>query len=160
MIEVDDRSIKLKTHDIIIYQTQERKVDPHPKSVNSKEVNFVHPWVVYHLKMKSTGVYLYDSSEVSPMSLIFFGRDFKIGQEALDDGSVLETIAVDDFVKFNCENRTSVVFKELRRALDELLEFKVSVANIVNNSTRLHAHHFLLSSIHLAQRPIQQMAVT
>ena len=93
-------------------------------------MNFVHPWVVYHLKMKSTGVYLYDSSEVSPMSLIFFGRDFKIGQEALDDGSVLETIAVDDFVKFNCENRTSVVFKELRRALDELLEFKVSVGSI------------------------------
>ena len=45
------------------------------------------------------------------MSLIFFGRDFRIGTETLDDGSVLETIAVDDFVKFNCENRTSVVFK-------------------------------------------------
>ena len=86
-------------------------MDPHPKSVNAKEVNFTHPWVVYHLKMKSTGVYLYDSSEVSPMSLIFFGRDFRIGTETLDDGAVLETIAVDDFVKFNCENRTSVVFK-------------------------------------------------
>ena len=45
------------------------------------------------------------------MSLIFFGRDFRIGTETLDDGSVLETIAVDDLVKFNCENRTSVVFK-------------------------------------------------
>ena len=98
-------------------------------------MNFVHPWVVYHLKMKSTGVYLYDSSEVSPMSLIFFGRDFKIGQEALDDGSVLETIAVDDFVKFNCENRTSVVFKELRRALDELLEFKVSNPGVTDWDT-------------------------
>ena len=46
-------------------------MDPHPKSVNAKEVNFVHPWVVYHLKMKSTGVYLYDSSEVSFIHLPF-----------------------------------------------------------------------------------------
>ena len=46
-------------------------MDPHPKSVNAKEVNFTHPWVVYHLKMKSTGVYLYDSSEVSIINLAF-----------------------------------------------------------------------------------------
>ena len=119
----------------IMKTIQERKVEAHPKSVNAKEVDFIHPWVVYHLKMKSTGVYLYDSSEVSPMSLIFFGRDFKIGQEVLGDGTVLETITVDDFVKFNCENRTSIVFKELRGALDELLEFKVSNPGVTNWDT-------------------------
>jgi ATP-dependent RNA helicase DHX36 len=110
----------------VMQTAQERKVDAHPKSVNSKESNFRHPWLVYHLKMKSTGTFIYDSSEVSPMSLIFFGRDFRIGEEILEDGTVLETIAVDDFVKFNCAAKTSVVFRELRRALDELLEFKAS----------------------------------
>ena len=110
----------------VMQTATERKVDAHPKSVNSKEADFRHPWVVYHLKMKSTGVYIYDSSEVSPMSLLFFGRHFRIGEDRLDDGTVLETIAVDNFVTFNCRNKTSVVFRELRRALDDLLTYKVS----------------------------------
>ena len=104
---------------------QERKVAPHPKSVNAKESNFVNPWAVYHLKMKSTSTYLYDTSEVSPMSLLFFGRDLRIGHETCGDGTVLETIAIDSFVKFNCASKTSKVFKELRNALDEVLSYKV-----------------------------------
>lgn len=98
----------------------ERKVDVHPKSVNAKETGFRYPWLVYHLKMKSSSTFIYDCSEVSPMSLIFFGRELRVGRDA-----DLETIAVDGFVKFNCGAETSVVFKDLRRALDEVLDHKV-----------------------------------
>ena len=82
--------------------------------------------------MKSTSVYVYDCSVVSPMSLIFFGQELRVGEQQLSDGQVIETIDVDRFVKFNCAAKTSVVFKELRRYLDELLAYKVSNPGITD----------------------------
>ncbi len=116
----------------ILSTLQERKVSVHPKSINAKECNFEHPWCVYHVKMQSTSTFVHDCTEVSPMSLIFFGKRLQIGQDNLNSGQVIETISVDRFVKFNCARDTGIVFKVLRRALDELLEFKVSHPGVTN----------------------------
>jgi ATP-dependent RNA helicase DHX36 len=104
----------------------DRRVVVHPKSVNAKESKFRHPWMVFHVKMKSSATYVHDCSEVSPLSLIFFGERLSAGEERTPDGVYLETIAVDDFVKFNCARHTSRIFKDLRKALDDLLECKVA----------------------------------
>ncbi len=113
----------------------ERKVSVHPKSVNSNECNFQHPWVAYHVKMQSTSTFIHDCSEVSPMSLIFFGEHLRRGEETLRDGRVVETISVDSFVKFNCARDTSNIFKILRKALDELLEYKISNPGVTDWDT-------------------------
>jgi ATP-dependent RNA helicase DHX36 len=108
-----------------ILQTRtDKRASIHPKSVNSRERHFKHPWLVYHQKMKSTAVNIFDCSEVSPMALLFFGEDLQVGHDVLPDGKIVETISVDSFVTFNCSRDTSKMFKILRRGLLELLEFK------------------------------------
>lgn len=116
----------------------DRRVEIHPKSVNAKESDFKYPWMVYHLKMKSTSTYVYDCSQVSPMSLIFFGKELNVGHEVIDrdeERIKIETISVDPFVKFNCRASTSLVFKDLRRELDKVLEYKVSNPGVTDWET-------------------------
>jgi len=103
----------------------ERRLFFHPKSVLVDETDFKYPWVVYHLKIVSTKPYLWDASMVSPLALLFFGETVKIGQELLSTGQNVETVSVDDFVKFNCEKRTSKLVQRLRIQLDKLLRKKV-----------------------------------
>ena len=97
----------------------------HPKSVLVDETSFKYPWVVYHLKIESANVYLWDASIVSPLALLFFGETVRIGQEKLSTGQIVETVSADDYVKFNCERRTSHVVQKLRLELDKILEKKI-----------------------------------
>jgi len=94
----------------------------HKKSVNASESHFRYPWCVYHLKLKGASVTVHDCSEVSPMSLIFFGEWKKTTRQP----NGVDTIVVDDFVKFKCDTDTEQIFVALRNALDELLEYKVA----------------------------------
>lgn len=52
---------------------EDGRVTIHPKSVNSNEREFEYPYVVYHKKMKTHAVNLYDCTMISPSPLIFFG---------------------------------------------------------------------------------------
>jgi len=97
----------------------------HPKSVLVDETSFRYPWVVYHLKIESVAVYLWDASIVSPLALLFFGETVRIGQERLSTGQIVETVSADDYIKFNCERRTSTLVQRLRLELDKILENKV-----------------------------------
>jgi len=110
----------------ILSTLTDRRVVIHPKSINATETKFRYPWMVYHLKMKSTSTYVHDCSEVSPMSLIFFGKGLFTDMRSNSNTNSMETIAVDPFVKFSCMRETSGVFKALRKALDELLQHKVA----------------------------------
>ena len=56
-----------------MYTQSDGKVCIHPKSVNVEETQFNHSWLVYHLKMRTSSIFLYDCTEVSPFSLLFFG---------------------------------------------------------------------------------------
>ncbi|TRY69262.1 hypothetical protein TCAL_13343 [Tigriopus californicus] len=103
----------------------ERRVSIHPKSVNASESDFKHPWMVYHVMMKGNSVLVHDCTEISPMSLIFFGESLKLKNEFLSDGTALESIQVDPFVTFNCSRETADLFKSLRAHWDKLLEMKI-----------------------------------
>lgn len=107
---------------VILKTNQEKRVELHPKSVNSQEIKYDYPWMVYHLKMKSSKVYLYDSSMVSPLSLVFFGKNLTKNQP--NNGQSI-TVTVDNFVKFRCDKKTFYLVSDLRTALNELLEYKI-----------------------------------
>jgi len=107
------------------------KTDPriifHLKSVNDHVRSFPYPWVVYHQKLKSTSVSLHDATVVSPLSLLFFGRYVRTGQDTIrDTGQQVDTVAADDYVKFNCEAATARLVQRLREHLDQLLLHKVT----------------------------------
>uniref|UniRef100_A0A8C5T3P8 ATP-dependent DNA/RNA helicase DHX36 n=1 Tax=Malurus cyaneus samueli TaxID=2593467 RepID=A0A8C5T3P8_9PASS len=103
-----------------VYTKPDGLVNIHPKSVNAVETEFHYDWLVYHLKMRTSSIYLYDCTEVSPYCLLFFGGDISI-QKDKDQ----ETIAVDDWIVFQSPARIAHLVKDLRKELDDLLQEKI-----------------------------------
>ena len=56
----------------------EGRVKFHPKCVNANETEFSSKWLVYHLKMKTAELCVFDSTMVSPYPLLFFGGDIDL----------------------------------------------------------------------------------
>jgi len=81
----------------------------HPRSINEKESEFESPFLLYHLKLKSTSIYLHDTTMVYPLPLLFFGR----GVDVCMEGG-LETIAVDKSIRFKCQESTANLVKVSR----------------------------------------------
>uniref|UniRef100_A0A9J7X9K5 ATP-dependent DNA/RNA helicase DHX36 n=1 Tax=Cyprinus carpio carpio TaxID=630221 RepID=A0A9J7X9K5_CYPCA len=103
-----------------VYTKADGKVCIHPKSVNAEETQFHYTWLIYHLKMKTTSLFLYDCTEVSPFSLLFFG-----GYISIQRDQDQETIAVDEWIVFQSPARIAHLVKDLRKELDMLLEEKI-----------------------------------
>ncbi|NXI19771.1 DHX36 helicase, partial [Irena cyanogastra] len=95
-------------------------VNIHPKSVNVEETEFHYNWLVYHLKMRTSSIYLYDCTEVSPYCLLFFGGDISIQKDNDQD-----TIAVDEWIVFQSPEKIANLVKKLRKELDDLLQEKI-----------------------------------
>uniref|UniRef100_T1IZC6 RNA helicase n=1 Tax=Strigamia maritima TaxID=126957 RepID=T1IZC6_STRMM len=92
----------------------------HPKSVNDSERYFESPWIVYHQRMKSTCVYIHDSSMVSPYPLLLFGGKLRCGAIDRKYG-----VTIDGWIKFWCPEERADLIMRLRNELDKLLEHKI-----------------------------------
>ena len=77
------RRNELKTH-------EDGKVECHPSSVNSEfGASFPFPWLVYCEKVKTSGVYIRDSTCVPAYAVLLLGGD--LDEEPDDDGRVAES---------------------------------------------------------------------
>ncbi|XP_008307701.1 ATP-dependent DNA/RNA helicase DHX36 [Cynoglossus semilaevis] len=110
-----------------VYTQADGKVCIHPKSVNAEETQFNYTWLIYHLKMKTSSIFLYDCTEVSPFSLLFFGGDITIQKD--EDQ---ETIAVDEWIIFRSPSRIAHLVKNLKKELDSLLQDKIQTPSPVD----------------------------
>jgi ATP-dependent RNA helicase DHX36 len=116
--------------------SNEKRLSIHLKSVNAKENIYRYPWLVYHEKLKSNGINLLDCGMVSPLALIFFGKYMKLSQKQMkyspDIGSHINTIIIDDFVTFDCDDVTANMIRKLRLHLDNLIEGKINYPGVSN----------------------------
>ncbi|XP_067002715.2 ATP-dependent DNA/RNA helicase DHX36 isoform X2 [Anabrus simplex] len=94
-------------------------VSLHPRSVNEREKMFESPFLVYYLKLKSSAIYLHDTTMVHPLPLLFFGGGIKYNAED-------KVISVNDVLRFTCQESTAFIILELKKCLDNLLEYKIS----------------------------------
>lgn len=113
-------SYSKKRQGVKVYTQADGKVSIHPKSVNAEETEFNYTWLIYHLKMRTSCIFLYDCTEVSPFSLLFFGGNITIQK---DEGE--ETVAVDEWIVFKSPARIAHLVKSLKKELDSLLEEKI-----------------------------------
>lgn len=88
---------------------EDGRVCIHPRSINEKETEFESPFLLYHLKLKSTSIYLHDTTMVYPLPLLFFGQGVDV---CIKDG--LEMIAVDSSIRFKCQESTANLVKVSR----------------------------------------------
>ena len=78
-----------------LWTKKDGRVKFHPKSVNSEENLFANKFMIYHQKMKSSAVFIHNSTMIPPLLLLFFGGEITVQR---DDAQ--EIIAVD---KKTCE---------------------------------------------------------
>ncbi|XP_067851023.1 ATP-dependent DNA/RNA helicase DHX36 [Heptranchias perlo] len=114
-----------------VFTKSDGRVNIHPKSVNAEEGDFHHNWLIYHLKMRTSSIYLYDCTEVSPYSLLFFGGDISIQKERDQ-----ETISVDEWIVFQSPSRIAHLVKDLKKELDALLQEKIKKPRPVDWNNR------------------------
>lgn len=100
---------------------EDGRVEIHPKSINSKEAEFRSRWLLYHQKIKSTSIFLHDTSMVEPYPLLFCGGKISWKEE---EGH--ETVYVDDDIKFHCSQETADLVIKLRKELDRVMEQKIT----------------------------------
>ncbi|XP_030852268.1 ATP-dependent DNA/RNA helicase DHX36 [Strongylocentrotus purpuratus] len=112
---------------------EDGRVQIHPKSVNANETTFSSKWLLYHLKLKSTSVFLHDTTMVEPYPLIFCG-----GKISWDDDQGHETVFVDDHIKFHCSQETAHLVIKLREELDRVMEQKITNPGPTNWSPASH----------------------
>uniref|UniRef100_A0AAR2KI43 ATP-dependent DNA/RNA helicase DHX36 n=1 Tax=Pygocentrus nattereri TaxID=42514 RepID=A0AAR2KI43_PYGNA len=125
-----------------VYTKSDGKVCIHPKSVNAEETQFHYTWLIYHLKMRTSSIFLYDCTEVSPFSLLFFGGDISIQKDKDQD-----TIAVDEWIIFQSPARIAHLVKNLKKELDMLLEEKIKRPCPVDWSDRSSKDCAVISAI-------------
>ncbi|XP_018426680.1 PREDICTED: ATP-dependent RNA helicase DHX36 [Nanorana parkeri] len=135
-------SFSKKRQMVKVYTKPDGKVCIHPKSVNVDEAEFHYSWLVYHLKMKTSSIYLYDCTEVSPYSLLFFGGDISIQKDQGQD-----TIAVDEWIVFQSPARIAHLVKDLKTELDSLLQDKIESPEPVDWSETKSRDCAVLSAI-------------
>ncbi|XP_062901383.1 ATP-dependent DNA/RNA helicase DHX36 [Mobula hypostoma] len=124
-------SFSKKRKMVKVFTKSDGRVNIHPKSVNAEEGEFQHSWLIYHLKMRTSSIYLYDCTEVSPYSLLFFGGDISIQKEQDQ-----ETIAVDEWIVFQSPSRIAHLVKDLKKELDTLLQEKIKKPRPVDWNNR------------------------
>ncbi|KAH9331102.1 hypothetical protein KI387_003210, partial [Taxus chinensis] len=90
----------------------------HPSSVNFPVGIFESPWLVFTEKVKTSKIFIKNSTIVPAYGLLLFGGEVKVNHEK-------QTIKVDDWLEFEAPARISVLIKEMRSKVDSLLMEKI-----------------------------------
>uniref|UniRef100_A0A0D6R7W2 Uncharacterized protein n=1 Tax=Araucaria cunninghamii TaxID=56994 RepID=A0A0D6R7W2_ARACU len=101
------------------FTKEDGKVDLHPSSVNSFVASFPLPYLVYNEKVKTTSIYIRDSTNISDYALLMFGGNLTPSQ----NGREIEMLG--GYLHFSASERTLQLVQNLRAELDRLLQRKI-----------------------------------
>ncbi|XP_053396907.1 ATP-dependent RNA helicase dhx29-like [Mercenaria mercenaria] len=113
---------------ICVTETQQGPAHVHPSSVNRNLQ--ANGWLVFHEKVKSSKIYLRDTTLVSAFPLLLFGGEINVQHTE-------QLLTVDDRIKYKAYAKTGVIFKELRKLLDDLLARKLEDPSLDTESDNL-----------------------
>lgn len=102
-----------------LYTKEVGKVDIHPASVNSRVHLFPLPYLVYSEKVKTSGVYIRDSTNISDYALLMFGGNLIPSK----NGDGIEML--DGYLQFSASKSVLGLIKKLRGEVDRLLKSKI-----------------------------------
>lgn len=101
------------------YTKEVGKVDIHPASVNAGVHLLPLPYLVYSEKVKTTGIYIRDSTNTSDYALLMFGGSLAPSKS----GSGIEML--DGYLHFAASDSVLELIRRLRAELDKLLKKKI-----------------------------------
>ena len=94
-------------------------VSLHPSTANADLPKLESRWLVYYEKVRTSKVFLRDSTMVTPYAILLFGGDIKVKHAQ-------HVITVDKWIEFGAPPRVAVLFRDLRSELDKLLLQKIA----------------------------------
>ncbi|XP_059451843.1 DExH-box ATP-dependent RNA helicase DExH1 isoform X2 [Corylus avellana] len=101
------------------YTKEVGKVDIHPASVNAGVHLFPLPYMVYSEKVKTTGIYVRDSTNISDYALLLFGGNLIPSKS----GEGIEMLG--GYLHFSASKSVLELIRKLRGELDRLLNRKI-----------------------------------
>ena len=92
----------------------------YPSSVNHNVPASLLPssWLCFHSRVRSSRVFIHDSTPVSTHAVLLFGGD-------MDVRHAQRVVVLDGWVKLDAPPRTAVLFRELRKRLEAVLLSKL-----------------------------------
>ncbi|OIW12193.1 hypothetical protein TanjilG_28601 [Lupinus angustifolius] len=101
------------------YTKEVGKVDIHPASVNAGVHLFPLPYMIYSEKVKTTSIYIRDSTNISDYALLLFGGNLIPNKS----GEGIEML--DGYLHFSASKSVIELIRKLRGELDRLLNRKI-----------------------------------
>nr|POE73659.1 dexh-box atp-dependent rna helicase dexh1 [Quercus suber] len=101
------------------YTKEVGKVDIHPSSVNAGVHLFPLPYMVYSEKVKTTSIYVRDSTNISDYALLLFGGNLIPSKT----GEGIEMLG--GYLHFSASKSVLELIRKLRTELDKLLNRKI-----------------------------------
>ncbi|KAK4582595.1 hypothetical protein RGQ29_025695 [Quercus rubra] len=101
------------------YTKEVGKVDIHPASVNAGVHLFPLPYMVYSEKVKTTSIYIRDSTNISDYALLLFGGNLIPSKT----GEGIEMLG--GYLHFSASKSVLELIRKLRAELDKLLNRKI-----------------------------------
>ncbi|CAH9063561.1 unnamed protein product [Cuscuta europaea] len=101
------------------YTKDDGKVDIHPASVNATVHLFPLPFIVYSEKVKTSSIYVRDSTNISDYTLLMFGGNLIPSKS----GDGIEMLG--GYLHFSASKSVLELIKKLRGELDKLLKRKI-----------------------------------
>lgn len=135
------RKIDTKSRGIVLLRTHEDgNVSLHPKSVNTVQQNdFESTFLVYHEKLKSSCIFIYDTTMVSSLPLLFFCQNYLKATEGKRT-----TLRLNDALVFKCHKETGHLI-EVSRSV------KINQRPILQISSCHQYHSYVLPTYIIAQ---------
>ncbi|XP_061119736.1 ATP-dependent RNA helicase DHX29 [Conger conger] len=109
-------SVDVLERAVCTVETAQGKAEVHPSSVN--RTLQTHGWLLFQEKVKYSKVYLRDTTLISPFPMLLFGGDIDVQHRE-------RLISLDGWIFFQAPVRIGVIFKQLRKLIDSLLEKKL-----------------------------------
>lgn len=101
------------------FTKEDGKVSLHPSSVNSHVTSFPLPYLVYSDKVKTSSIYIRESTNISDYALLMFGGSLTPSHS----GKGIEMLG--GYLHFSAPEKTMKIVKNLRWELDRLLQRKI-----------------------------------
>ncbi|OAE22268.1 hypothetical protein AXG93_3491s1080 [Marchantia polymorpha subsp. ruderalis] len=130
----------------VFFTKEDGKVEPHPASVNARVNYFPEPWLVYSDKVKTSGIYVRQSTNLSDYALLMFGGSLSPSKEGFG------VDMLDGYLQFQAPAKTIQLVQDLRYELDLLLERKVKEPQFDIHKEGKGVVNAVLELLHSGQR--------
>ncbi|MCO5553157.1 hypothetical protein L7F22_006678 [Adiantum nelumboides] len=101
------------------FTKEDGKVALHPASVNARINHFPFPWLIYSEKVKTTDIFIRDSTNITDYAVLLFGGSLIPNKK----GDGMEMLG--GYLQFSATKKVAQLVQELRRELDGLLQWKI-----------------------------------